>query len=354
MDFRRSSRKLPGRIIGKWIPWTTWAVCVFVTPGRVSGLQRSGSRSADYLRPQLSVCRFTAGIRKYSEGVTLVTVETRQVPTDCWPSELKCRSRMHYYLAAREAQRQVSGATALLLDHQGCVSETPTANAIAFFANPDLSRRHAKVFFPASASTMSCNWLTSSGVPFEFRDLTPAELATADEILLTSTPFCLLPVVRFDERHFCGQDRCIANSYTLGPKRSTSILLHRPSDSHVDTKNDRDKRSVGLRLQVLFGCYHAIGVGVQFTKLVDRFLRPRIREFRHRNLSVAVLISLQKPISVAAREQSPAIALPESESDNSSFPQAQVPHAVTTAQIGRRTHCHGCFRLQTRTRTTAA
>ena len=114
---------------------------------------------------------------------------------------------MHYYLAASEAQRRLPGATALLLDHQGCVSETPTANAIAYFAESGLVSPPREKILPGVSLNYVVQLARQLGVPFEFRDLTPTELATADEIMVASTPFCLLPVVRFDERHFSGPGR---------------------------------------------------------------------------------------------------------------------------------------------------
>ena len=36
------------------------------------------------------------------------------------------------------------------------------------------------------------------GIRFTQRDLTPDDVARADEVLLSSTPFCLLPVTRID------------------------------------------------------------------------------------------------------------------------------------------------------------
>jgi branched-subunit amino acid aminotransferase/4-amino-4-deoxychorismate lyase len=38
------------------------------------------------------------------------------------------------------------------------------------------------------------------GIPFKYRDLTVDDVATADEVMLSSTPLCLLPVTRFNNR----------------------------------------------------------------------------------------------------------------------------------------------------------
>jgi branched-subunit amino acid aminotransferase/4-amino-4-deoxychorismate lyase len=38
------------------------------------------------------------------------------------------------------------------------------------------------------------------GIPLAQHDLTPADVSSADEVFLTSTPLCLVPVTRFDGR----------------------------------------------------------------------------------------------------------------------------------------------------------
>ncbi len=133
VDFPAIIQEVAKQNYGQIDPLDDLGICVFVTPGPYPGYSL-----ADPDRPAVCVhsyrLPFHRWYEKYQSGVTLLTVATRQVPRDCWPAELKCRSRMHYYLAAAEAQRRLPGAAALLLDHEGCVSETPTANAIAYFA----------------------------------------------------------------------------------------------------------------------------------------------------------------------------------------------------------------------------
>ena len=53
-------------------------------------------------------------------------------PRACWPPELKCRSRMHYYLADRQADARYPGSRALMLDVDGFVTETTTSNIVLF------------------------------------------------------------------------------------------------------------------------------------------------------------------------------------------------------------------------------
>ena len=156
--------------------------------------------------------------QKYQIGSTLLSVSTRQVPTNCWPVELKCRSRMHYYLAAQEAQRRNPGATALLLDQDGFVSETPTANIVAFFADVGLVSPPRDKILPGISLDFLRQLARRLDLPLEFRDLDLAELADADEIMLTSTPFCLLPVTRLDDRYLGPPGRIFqgANRHLVG------------------------------------------------------------------------------------------------------------------------------------------
>ena len=89
-------------------------LCILVTPG---------VGHPDERKP--TVCLYTYPLPFqdwlpwYRQGAKLIVSQVRQVPARCWPGDLKCRSRMHYYLADREAAQQQPGARALLLD-QGC------------------------------------------------------------------------------------------------------------------------------------------------------------------------------------------------------------------------------------------
>ncbi len=48
---------------------------------------------------------FAAWAARMKQGAHLLTPSIRQVPPQCWDARMKCRSRMHYYLAEKEVQR---------------------------------------------------------------------------------------------------------------------------------------------------------------------------------------------------------------------------------------------------------
>jgi branched-subunit amino acid aminotransferase/4-amino-4-deoxychorismate lyase len=134
----------------------------------------------------------------YDSGCRLVTTPIQQVPAECWPAELKCRSRMHYYLADLVAQKQDPHARALLLDRHGHVTETATANVVAYRAPEGLVSPPRGTVLPGISLMFVRELAESLGIRYVERDMMLNDLFSADEVLLTSTPNCLLPVVHIN------------------------------------------------------------------------------------------------------------------------------------------------------------
>ncbi len=168
-----------------------WSIVAFVTPGTGKG-------------PTVCVhgwpLQFHQWAAAYHDGLPAAISDIRQVPDNCWPSDLKCRSRMHYYLADQHAAQQKAGTRAILLDQDGYVAESTTANVLIFREHEGLSSPpddHILVGISLGAVHELAGRL---GIPFMRRRITPDELRTADEVMLASTSVCLLPVVECDGR----------------------------------------------------------------------------------------------------------------------------------------------------------
>ena len=180
-------------------PGDDLGITLFATPGPYS----TYSAEPD---PQPTVAVHTYPLpfrlwwRKYETGQPLVLVDVQQVSSRCWPAAIKCRSRMHYYLAARQARQRNADAAALLLDESGCVSETPSANVVACFADEGLVSPPRQKILPGVSLQVVDELARDADVPFGYRDLRAEELSTAEEILLTSTPYGLLPVTQLNEQ----------------------------------------------------------------------------------------------------------------------------------------------------------
>jgi branched-chain amino acid aminotransferase len=171
---------------------------IFVTAGDLAA--QHGGRSGP---PRVGIHTFPLAFglweRSYDEGVALRSVAVCQVPEACWPLAAKVRSRLHYFLADREAASTEPGSRAVLSHADGRVSETSTANVAVVHGGRIAAPPEADAL-PGVSLAYARGLADRLGIPWVERSLTAADLATADEILLTSTPSCLLPATRFDGR----------------------------------------------------------------------------------------------------------------------------------------------------------
>jgi len=171
---------------------------IFVTPGDQPSQHRGMGGT-----PRMVIHTFPLAFRlwadAYERGVPLRSVSVRQVPDACWPVQAKVRSRLHYFLADREAHAAEPGAKAVVCHVDGRISETSTANITIVCDGTILAPPAADAL--AGVSLRCAESLAESlGLPWKTRSLTEADLAAADEILLTSTPNCILPATRFNGR----------------------------------------------------------------------------------------------------------------------------------------------------------
>lgn len=172
-------------------------LCIFITPGPYVAMAEGAA-----LEPTVGLHTYSLPFHlwadRYQLGVALRITTVQQVPPACWPPALKCRSRMHYFLADREAAQLEPGSRALLLDQRGLVSEASTANVVAYFRKEGLVSPPISQVLPGISLQVVMELAGRLSVPFITKDLTPEEFSHADEAFLTSTPNCLLPVTRWN------------------------------------------------------------------------------------------------------------------------------------------------------------
>ena len=137
--------------------------------------------------------RFTVqGMGKYfTEGVHCVTSQIQQVPDACVSSQAKHRSRLHFHLAQQQAP---AGTWPLMqwmdIDGTTWYAEAPGANLVTV-------QNGGAYFSPYHAlpgiSLETVRALTMAGI-----SQPRYTFSSADELWLTGTPFCMLPVVSLD------------------------------------------------------------------------------------------------------------------------------------------------------------
>ncbi len=132
-----------------------------------------------------------------SQGLHLVIPSVRQLPASCVDPAIKHRSRLHYYLADREARRDDENARALLLDEQGRITETVAASFLIVVGTQVISPVAERVL-PGISLQVLRELCDDLGLEFEQQELQAADLDRADEALVASTPYCLAPVTRIN------------------------------------------------------------------------------------------------------------------------------------------------------------
>jgi branched-subunit amino acid aminotransferase/4-amino-4-deoxychorismate lyase len=174
-------------------------ICFFVTPGPYPAFKPQGK-----IEPTVCVHTFPLGFElwasAYEQGCSGRIVETRTVPDNCWPSEIKCRSRMHFFLASQAARRADPTAIPILLDQKGNVAETPTANVVLFAGGEGLVSPAIDGVLPGISRAYVHQLARRLGINFASRTVSVEDLQGADELFLVSTPFCIVPMVRIDGR----------------------------------------------------------------------------------------------------------------------------------------------------------
>jgi branched-chain amino acid aminotransferase len=170
---------------------------MFATPGP---LGRYSCQSVDG-PPTLGMHVFPIPVDRYrrlfAEGARLVIPPTRHVPDASIDRRSKHRSRMHWWVAAHEAAELDPVADPLLLDADGHVTETPSANLIAVI--------NGQLFTPPGCLAgiglqVVREIAEAKGLAVVQRLLTPDQCSVADEIILTSTTFCIAGVSRFNAK----------------------------------------------------------------------------------------------------------------------------------------------------------
>jgi len=184
--------EFPRRNAAQMAAGDDWSIVAIVTPGT----------TADAAHPTVCVhgmpLPFAAWADEFDRGVATCISHVRHIPANCLPPEMKCRSRMHYYLADRDAERRFPGSRALLLDQEGRVAEASTANVVCYFRDRGLVTPPIGGVLPGISQEVLFSLAADLGWQRLEQDIRREDLLAADEVFLASTSVCLLAVVSVD------------------------------------------------------------------------------------------------------------------------------------------------------------
>jgi branched-chain amino acid aminotransferase len=177
-------------------------ISMFITAG-MSLLYTSLSGPAAQRKPTVCVHTFPLPFElwaeKYTKGQHVVTPSIRHLPPECLDPKIKSRSRMHWYLADEQARLVDPHAIALLLDRHDNVAETSTAN---FFIV-----RQGRIVTPTGRNALHGisqqvvgELAEQLGIPLDHDDFQTYDVVNAEEAFTSSTPYCMLPVTRINQK----------------------------------------------------------------------------------------------------------------------------------------------------------
>ena len=180
-------------------PHQELALVMFATPGPVGYyLGEEGGLGAGPVT--FGMHTFPLPYARYrglvEHGAALMVPSVRQVPAACVDPRIKMRSRLHWWLADREAQRFEPGTMALLLDTEGYITETAGANLLLVVEGKMVSPPQERILEGISRRVV-IELCCKLNIPFEERSLTISDLLGAEEAMLAGTSFCLVGVSRF-------------------------------------------------------------------------------------------------------------------------------------------------------------
>ncbi|HUG90346.1 MAG TPA: aminotransferase class IV [Planctomycetaceae bacterium] len=183
-------------------PGDDLGLTLFVTAGL--NLTYLGAGALDECRrPTVGVHTWRLPVELWVErrrtGQHLVTPDVRQIPAECLDPRIKSRSRLHWHVADAQARAVDPQASALLLSAEGFVTETATANFFIVRDGAMLTPRMGAALAGVSQAVVR-ELACELRIEYLEADLRPADVESADEAFTSSTPYCLLPAVRFNNR----------------------------------------------------------------------------------------------------------------------------------------------------------
>jgi branched-subunit amino acid aminotransferase/4-amino-4-deoxychorismate lyase len=142
---------------------------------------------------------FELWAHRYTEGQHLATVNVPPLPGSAVDPQAKHRNRLHWLRADREARTKHDSSSSILTTTDGHLTETSSGNVFVLDGNTLRTPREEFVLGGISRTAL-IEFAGTLGIVVKEANLTADDLATADEVLTTSTPYCVIPVTQFNGR----------------------------------------------------------------------------------------------------------------------------------------------------------
>lgn len=136
---------------------------------------------------------------QYDTGVDLVVPAQRAIPSSLWDCTIKTRSRAAFQVAIMQAAKILPGSIPVLVDPDGFLTETTSANIFLVRGSEVLCPLPHNVLAGVTRGVIS-QLARRLGIPIRETNLTVADAAAADELMITSTSIGVLHARTFEQR----------------------------------------------------------------------------------------------------------------------------------------------------------
>lgn len=138
----------------------------------------------------------------YDTGISVVIPSQQAVPAQLVDPKAKTRSRLHYKMAGLQGQRMGSNWP-VMLDPDGFLAEGPGWN-IMLVKDGELLSPEARNILNGVSRKTTMQLATELGIKVRECNLDRYDALQADEIIVTSTSFCLIHVATFEGQQVSG------------------------------------------------------------------------------------------------------------------------------------------------------
>ena len=173
-----------------------FAIWQFVTRGRGRWAHSAGPPAVGVFIRSLGLGRFH---HLYKEGAHGVIVRSRSYSPDALDPKVKNFSRMNFNMAELEAGDIDKAGWPILMDSRGNVAEGVGYN-VFMTANGTIYTASDRSVLQGVSRGMIIDLARELGIPVVEGELQPYDIYNADEVFLSSTSPCVLPVTRVDRR----------------------------------------------------------------------------------------------------------------------------------------------------------
>jgi len=161
------------------------SIVLLLSPGEPFPGHSLGTRPTCMMH--LSQLPFAKLDKWYSQGTDLWIGSQHAVPSTCWSSQIKSRSRLPYFLSDAKAVAERPDALAVLTTTRGSISDTSVANLLMVDSKGEIASPPREDILVGCTLLALERLLLKNDVRIQYRDIEANELASASEIILTGS-----------------------------------------------------------------------------------------------------------------------------------------------------------------------